>query len=251
MKEEVAPPPHPRHAAVNHSLPSPSCHSSSPLCAHDGLLFGANCTPQPYAESVPLKCTVARMNSSVSDPPQVATSSAATPERSTVELQPAIRQRTIAFCFPNPRSASSTGTAVEVENDDADGGIRAVLHLSIRGFVDYLLLFVTEAQTCAPGVLLRYDAPAVGPSAFMYDDETPSLDFTVLLGLRDHPLTNLLASTIAHRIRRYGETRPLLMGLSVVETAKELSSGRAKKLFLDYAASNLLELAGEAQATPE
>ncbi|KAG5477065.1 hypothetical protein LSCM1_05405 [Leishmania martiniquensis] len=168
-----------------------------------------------------------------------------------VELQPAMRQRTITFSFPDPISLPSSGAAVaeEVADDGADGSIRAVLHVSIRCFVDYLLIFVTEEQTCAPGVLIRYDAPAVGPGAFMYNGDTPSLEFAVLLGLRDHPLTNLLASTIAHRMRRYGEARSLLMGLSVVQTAKKLSSIRARRLFLDYVASNLLELARKEEST--
>ncbi|CBZ27763.1 conserved hypothetical protein [Leishmania mexicana MHOM/GT/2001/U1103] len=214
-------------------------------------LFVEKCTPQLYAQGVPHRRTTARMSSRVRDSPQATTCAAATPEHPAVELQPALRQRTITFCFHGPSSVSSTGAAAaaaEVTNDGIDEGIRVVLHLSVRCFVDYVLLFVTEEQTCAPGVLLRYDAPAIGPAAFMYDDETPSLDFAVLLGLRDHPLTNLLASAIAHRIRRYGETRPLLMGLSVVQTAKKLNSSHAKKLFLDYAASNLLELAGEVQS---
>ncbi|AYU79534.1 conserved hypothetical protein [Leishmania infantum JPCM5] len=215
-----------------------------------GSLFVEKCTPQLYAQGAPQKHTTARMSSSVCDAPQATTCSTATPEHPAVELQPALRQRTITFCFPGPSSVSSTGAAAaaEVADDGNDESIRVVLHLSVRCFVDYVLLFVTEEQTCAPGVLLRYDAPAIGPGAFMYDDETPSLDFAVLLGLRDHPLTNLLASAIAHRIRRYGETRPLLMGLSVVQTAKKLNSSHAKKLFLDGAASNLLELAWEVQS---
>ncbi|KAG5477329.1 hypothetical protein LSCM4_04547 [Leishmania orientalis] len=190
------------------------------------------------------------MSTGFSDPQQVAMSCVATSDHPAVELQPAMRQRTIIFCFPDSGSVSSTSAveAAEVADDDADGSIRVVLHVSVRCFVDYMLLFVTEAQTCAPGVIIRYDAPAVGPGAFMYDGETPSLDFAVLLGLRDHPLTNLLASTIAHRIRLYGESRSLLMGLSVVQTAKKLSSGHAKKLFLDYVSSNLLELAREEQS---
>ncbi|GET89295.1 hypothetical protein, conserved [Leishmania tarentolae] len=200
-------------------------------------------------QKAPRKRTAERMSSRACDPPQATTLAAATPEHPVVELQPALRQRTITFRFPGPSSVSSTGTGVVAEGSDngMDGGIRAVLHLSARCFVDYVLVFVTEEQTCAPGVLLRYDAPALGPGAFMYDEETPSLDVSVLLGLRDHPLTNLLASAIAHRIRRYGEARPLLMGLSVVQTAKTLSSSHIKKLFLDYAVSNLLELLGEGQ----
>ncbi|KAG5502923.1 hypothetical protein JKF63_04696 [Porcisia hertigi] len=190
------------------------------------------------------------MSSSVSDPSEAIMSSpAARQHHPTVEMEPALRQRSITFCFPDPSSLPSAEAAVSAEV--ADGSTCLVLHLSIRCFVDYLLLFVTEEETCAPGVLLRYDAPALGPAAFMYEEETPSLEFTVLLGLRDHPLTNLLASTIAHRIRRHGENRSLLMGLSVVQTAKKLRSGRAKKAFLDYTASNILEIAGGAPPTPK
>ncbi|KPI90007.1 hypothetical protein ABL78_0867 [Leptomonas seymouri] len=159
---------------------------------------------------------------------QVASSSTAAAAQ---EVSPALRQRTMDF------HPTNTDSPVEQEN--------MTLHLSVRCFVDYVLLFVTEDETCAPGVVLRYDTPVVGPGAFMYDGETPSLDFTVLLGLRDHPLTNMLASSIAHRIRRYGELRPLLMGLSVVQSAKKLTNASTRKEFLNFVTSQLLDLAGE------
>lgn len=180
------------------------------------------------------------MHSSVGEQPHTATSSSSTapaPPRNVQaaqEVTPGLRQRTLTFSPVSSESATATTAHDEL-----------TIHLSIRCFTDYILLFVTEDQTCAPGVVLRYDAPVLGPSAFMYEGETPSLDFAVLLGLRDHPLTNMLASSIAHRIRRYGEPRPLLMGLSVVKTAKKLSSPTAKKEFLQFVASQLLELAGE------
>lgn len=155
------------------------------------------------------------------------------------DVSPALRQRTISF---HPTGSASTTEQEQQQQQEL------TLHLSIRCFVDYILLFVTEDATCAPGVVLRYDAPLLGPGAFMYEGETPSLDVTVLLGLRDHPLTNMLASSIAHHIRRYGESRPLLMGLSVVQTAKKLLNAAAKKEFLAFIASQLLELAGEGRA---
>ncbi|KAG5477596.1 hypothetical protein CUR178_05301 [Leishmania enriettii] len=244
----------PSSVSALHFLPSvalPLLHSRCLcLCVLDAVRFGTKRTRQSRVQSLQHKGSTARVSTSFSDPQQAAMSCVATSDHPAVALQPAMRQRTIIFCFPDSGSVSSTSAAeaAEVEDDDAVGSIRVVLHLSIRYFVDYMLLFVTEAQTCAPGVIIRCDAPAVGPGAFMYDGETPSLDFAVLLGLRDHPLTNLLASTIARRICRYGESRSLLMGLSVVQTAKKLSSSHAKKLFLDYVASNLLELAREEQS---
>ncbi|KPA79701.1 hypothetical protein ABB37_05471 [Leptomonas pyrrhocoris] len=149
----------------------------------------------------------------------------------------------------SPAQRQRTLTLRPTQSDSDTAPDTLTLHLTVRCFTDYILVFVTEDETCAPGVVLRYDAPAPGPGAFMYEGETPSLDVTVLLGLRDHPLTNMLASSIAHRIRRYGEARPLLMGLSVVQSSKKLPNAAAKKEFLSFVASQLLELAGEARAT--
>lgn len=175
-----------------------------------------------------------------SPPPPPLSSSTHDSSASAQAVPPALRQRTVVF---RPVSAEQTA---EGPADTTDGEAPSLtLHLSLRCFADYILLFVTEDATCAPGVVLRYDTPAQGPAAFMYDGETPSLDVTVLLGMRDHPLTNMLASSIAHRVRRYGEARPLLMGLSVVQTAKQLRSGMSKKAFLHLVSSAVMELAGE------
>lgn len=121
-----------------------------------------------------------------------------------------------------------------------------LLHIHFQGFVDALWVLVTEDATCAPGVVLCNDGMPEELRAgtfFKFNGETPSVECDILLGLRDHPLTNLVASTIAHAIRKFGEARALIMCLSVVQAGKTLKSTEDKKAFLMLIREAVMDLA--------
>lgn len=154
-----------------------------------------------------------------------------------VAIEPAIRLKTIQVSYTAPPTSQAAVATPPI-----------LLHLSIRCFADHIFLSITEDTPCAPGTLLHYTAPPTGPVAFLYDGETPSVHCTTLLGMRDHPLTNLLASAVAVTIQRCGETRPLLMCLNVREAAKQLRSSDERRRFLDAVKANVLELARQPSA---
>lgn len=125
-------------------------------------------------------------------------------------------------------------------------GEPVLLHISFQGFVDALWILVTEDSTCAPGVVMYHDGTPEELRAgtlFRFNGETPSVECDVLLGMRDHPLTNLVASTIAHSVRGFGEVRALVMCISVARTAKELQTTEEKKALLTLVKETVMELA--------
>ncbi|CCW64343.1 unnamed protein product [Phytomonas sp. EM1] len=131
-------------------------------------------------------------------------------------------------------------------HDEEEGGKKLeklTMHLSARGFLDAVWIFATEDENCCPGVILRHDAGLLaGSGGFFLDGEIPSLGCEVLLGVRDDPLTNLLASKIVHSVRKYGEERPIILCLSVVKTGKRLRSMEEKKRFLEEVKVEVIRL---------
>lgn len=139
--------------------------------------------------------------------------------------------------IPTPmRQASFTVT------NGASSGKPGLVHISVQKFTDTCWIFLTEDTNCSPGVVLTYTATELGPSAFMFEGEIPSVECVVLLGLRDHPLTNLAASTIAHTLRQAGESRMLMMAISVLKTANLLTNLASRKAFLDTVKMHVLEM---------
>ncbi|KEG07714.1 hypothetical protein DQ04_09011030 [Trypanosoma grayi] len=125
-----------------------------------------------------------------------------------------------------------------------DGDGSSLLHVSQQCFADYIWVLVTEDDTCAPGVVLRYDPQEAGPSSSWESaDALPSTPCECLLGLRDHPLTNVLAGAIAYTIQREGERRPLLLCISVTKTSKRLQSAADRMAFVREVRDKLMSLA--------
>lgn len=129
---------------------------------------------------------------------------------------------------------------------EAEAAAPIVVHVSFQGFLDALWVLVTEDGTCAPGVVMCCDGmPEHGltGAVFKYNGETPAVECEALLGMRDHPLTNLVASTVAHVVRQFGEARALVMCLSVSRTATALKGTEDKRSFLTLVREAVMELA--------
>ncbi|KAG8347943.1 hypothetical protein TRVL_01226 [Trypanosoma vivax] len=113
------------------------------------------------------------------------------------------------------------------------GSDSSVLHVSQQCFSDYIWILVTEDDTCMPGVVLRFDPTEEGPCAVGGGVGTlPSFPCEHLLGVRDHPLTNVLAGALAHSISKEGERRPLLLCISITKTAERLKDAAERLGFV-------------------
>lgn len=140
-----------------------------------------------------------------------------------------MRQKTITFIL-------EAATPVEVQ-----------IHISLRCCLDCIWVLVTEDETCAPGVILRYDPTEAAGRAHFFEGELPSPECTVLLGMRDHPLTNVLASTLAYAIQKHGDNRSLLLCLSVLQTAKRMQYPEERKKFVSLVKDSVLSLSQSAE----
>lgn len=160
---------------------------------------------------------------------------------SSTAVRAPMRQSTLHFPLSHPRHSGGGRMSESTSSGEALDSI--TLHLSLQGFHDTLWVLVTEDENCAPGVVIRVEPEDLVSRAVYYDAEVPAVECAVLLGLRDHPLTNLLASTLAHTMRKYGEQRPLLLCLSVVRTARHLHGPEEKKAFLSVVREQVMELA--------
>nr|CCC89681.1 conserved hypothetical protein [Trypanosoma congolense IL3000] len=120
----------------------------------------------------------------------------------------------------------------------------STIHISQQFFSDYIWILVTEDDTCIPGVVLRFDPREVGPCASYGDvNSLPSLPCECLLGIRDHPLTNAIASSVSHALQREGEQRPLLLCISVTKTAKRLKQSEERIAFVREVKNKVMMLA--------
>lgn len=165
---------------------------------------------------------------------------------------------------PSADSVSRSGPSSSSEASSREEAV--TLHVLLQHFADVVWISVTEDENCAPGTIIRYDAtddtgsapggeensnpiyPARPPppnqgddasaagggalqeGVHFYDRETPSVECSVLLGLRDHPLTLLLGSAVTHALRRRGkERKTVILAVNVVQTAKRLRNQTEKK----------------------
>ncbi|RNF12674.1 hypothetical protein TraAM80_00219 [Trypanosoma rangeli] len=125
-----------------------------------------------------------------------------------------------------------------------EGATASCVHVSQQCFSDHVWVLITEDDTCVPGVVLRHDSHEMGLSASWENPNAlPSTPCECLLGMRDHPLTNIVAGVIAHAIRAEGEQRPLLLCISLTKTAKRLENAVERKAFLRKVRDDVLALA--------
>ncbi|AAZ10231.1 uncharacterized protein TEOVI_000225000 [Trypanosoma equiperdum] len=124
------------------------------------------------------------------------------------------------------------------------GAEPSTLHISQQCFSDYVWILVTEDDTCVPGVVLRFDPHDAGPCVGCESlNNLPSLPCEYLLGVRDHALTNILSSAIAHAIQSVGEQRPLLLCVSAAKTAKRLQTTEERMSFVRMVREKVVALA--------
>ncbi|CCW70985.1 unnamed protein product [Phytomonas sp. Hart1] len=136
--------------------------------------------------------------------------------------------RQARYVFFHDQEGEEEGKKEGAEGGKGEGkGEERVLHLAARGFLDAVWVFATEDETCRPGVILRHEAEELAGSGGVF------VRAEVLLGVRDDPLTNLLASAIVRGVRGRGEPRTLILCLSVVKTGKALRTMAEKKRFLE------------------
>ncbi|KAH9599563.1 hypothetical protein LSM04_006337 [Trypanosoma melophagium] len=125
----------------------------------------------------------------------------------------------------------------------------SIIHLSQQCFSDCVWILITEDDTCTPGVVLRSDPLESGPlntnsnNNWAGDKTMPATPCECLLGMRDHPLTNVLASATAGIIQQQGERRPILMCISVTKTAKRLESAADRMAFVRTVKDEVMKLA--------
>ncbi|ORC89624.1 uncharacterized protein TM35_000111580 [Trypanosoma theileri] len=128
------------------------------------------------------------------------------------------------------------------------GDEKSLLHLSQQCFADCVWILLTEDDSCTPGVVLRSDPHESGPvsggnSRWAGEASMPATPCECLLGLRDHPLTNVLASAVAGAIQQQGERRPVLMCISVGKTARRLQTAADRMAFVRAVKDEVLMLA--------
>lgn len=150
---------------------------------------------------------------------------------------------TSTICFDTQPYTKASASGVHAKDEDesstpAETGAARPLtlttHLIVQRFVDYVWVILTEDENCVPGVILRYDVPPISTSVFMYNKELPTVECEVLLGVRDHALTNVLARALAHMLGEcgvIGENRSLLMCINVMRTAARLTDSPMR---IDY-----------------
>ncbi|RNF23298.1 uncharacterized protein Tco025E_02825 [Trypanosoma conorhini] len=124
------------------------------------------------------------------------------------------------------------------------GAAASRVHVSLQCFSDCVWVLVTEDDSCVPGVVLRHDPREVGLSAnWENPNALPATPCECLLGMRDHPLTNVVAGVVAHGIRAEGEQRPLLLCISLTKTAKRLGNAAERTAFVRKVRDDAMALA--------
>ncbi|KAF8282492.1 hypothetical protein TcG_03652 [Trypanosoma cruzi] len=146
----------------------------------------------------------------------------------TVEGRPLVTFRQRTFTHGNGEPSSSL----------------SCVHVSQQCFSDCVWVLVTEDDTCAPGVVLRHDPHEMWlESHWENPNALPSTPCECLLGMRDHPLTNVVAGVIAHAIHSDGEQRPLLLCISLTKTAKRLENSTERMAFVRRVRDEVMLLA--------
>lgn len=156
-----------------------------------------------------------------------------------------------------PPSMRQSMLLMRLEAEEGEGGgVTLCVRLSVQFFLDYMWVLVTEldregSAEASPGVVLRFDPGRGTHTRFLFNGETPTLECTVLMGMRDHPLTNLVASTLGHAVKKFGEERSMLMCVSVARTAKALRTVEQRRRFLNGVRAHVMALAAGAPPPEE
>ena len=108
------------------------------------------------------------------------------------------------------------------------------IHLLAQVFADYVWICVTEEDAAVkPGVVLLGESPRTALGSTLATPSNEQLvDCDVLLGVRDDPLTLILSRSLTAMVGSLGESRQVLLAVSVAKTGKVLQTVQAKAGFL-------------------